>query len=117
MTSYESADVADVDPAYWLQLHHPWFLEFEGALELARLLTRTPSHWVATLDRNNAISAALQLQHDAGLMSSNLQVLGQFIISLNRMSSEVMRLAFGEVLFRRCPGTPCSRKGYQSLPQ
>ena len=31
----------------------------------------------------------------ARLMMSNLQVLGQFVTSLNRMSSEVMRLAFG----------------------
>ena len=29
MTSYESAEVADVDPAYGLQ-HHPCFLEFVG---------------------------------------------------------------------------------------
>ena len=40
------------------------------------------------------MSAALQLQHDAGLILSNLQVLGQFVTSLNRMSSEVMRVAF-----------------------
>ena len=79
----------------WIR-HHPRFLEFVGAPESARMLTRSPSHWVANLDRDNAVSAALQLQHDAGLMSSNLQVLGQFVTSLNRMSSEVMRLAFGE---------------------
>ena len=96
MTSYESAELADVDPAYGLQLHHPRFLEFVGAPELPRLLTWTPSHWVATLDSDNAVLAALQLQHDAGLISSNLQVLGQFVISLKRMSSEVMRLVFGE---------------------
>ena len=43
--------------------------------------------------------AALQLQHDAGLIMSNLQVLGQFVTSLNHMSSEVMRLAFGQEVF------------------
>ena len=43
--------------------------------------------------------AALQLQHDAGLMTSNLQVLGQFVTSLNCMSLEVMRLAFGLEVF------------------
>ena len=79
MTSYDSAEVADMDPAYGLQLHHPRFLEFVEAPDLARLLTRSPSHWVANLDRDNAVSAALQLQHDAGLMSSNLQVLGQLV--------------------------------------
>ena len=40
MTSYDSADAADVDPAFGLQLHHPRFLEFVGVPELARLLTR-----------------------------------------------------------------------------
>ena len=74
-----------------MQLHHPRFLKCVGAPESARLLTRSPSHWVANLDRDNAVWAALQLQH--------LQVLGQFVTSLNRMSSEVMRLAFGEESF------------------
>ena len=48
------------------------------------------------MNRDQAVSAALQLQHDAGLMMSNLQVLGQFVTSLNRISSEVMRLAFNQ---------------------
>ena len=46
------------------------------------------------MGQDRAMSAALQLQHDAGLILSNLQVLGQFVTSLNRMSSEVMRVAF-----------------------
>ena len=45
------------------------------------------------------MSAALQLQHDAGLILSNLQVLGQFITSLNRMSSEVMHVTFAHEPF------------------
>ena len=31
------------------------------------------------MDREEAVSAALQLQHDARLMMTNLQVLGQFV--------------------------------------
>ena len=72
---------------------HPRFLEYVGAPESARLLTRAPGH------REEAVTAALQLQHDAGLITSNLQVLGQFVTSLNRMSSEVMRLTFGKEVF------------------
>ena len=45
------------------------------------------------------MTAALQLQHDAGRIASHLQVLRQFVTSLNRMSSEVMRLAFGKEVF------------------
>ena len=50
--------------------------------------------WVRIMTRQDAMAAALQLQHDADLMSSNLQVLGQYVTSLNHMSTEVMRLAF-----------------------
>ena len=99
MTSCDSAEVADVDPAYGLQLHHPRFLEYVGAPESVRLLTRTPEHWVHTMDRDVAVAAALQLQRHSGLMSSNLQVLGKFVTSLNRMSSEVVRLTFGAEVF------------------
>ena len=41
------------------------------------------------------MAADLQLQRDAALMASNLQVLGQYVTSLNQMSSEVLRLAIG----------------------
>ena len=43
--------------------------------------------------------AALQFQSDAGFMISNLQVLDQFVTSLNRMSLELLRLAFGPEVF------------------
>ena len=56
---------------------------------------------------------ALQLQRDAGLMASNLQVLGQYVMSLiNRMLSEVLHLAFGPEVFSSdavnvvAPGAP-----------
>ena len=66
------------------------------APESAQLLTRPPGHWVRTMEREEAVKAALQIQRDAGLIMSNLQVLGQFVTSLNRMSSEVLRLTFGQ---------------------
>ena len=96
MTSYDTADRKEVDPAYGLQLHDPHFLEYVGAPESARLLSRSPGYWLHHMNRDQAVSVVLQLQHNTGLMMSNLQVLGQFVTSLNRMSSEVMRLAFGQ---------------------
>ena len=99
MTSYDSSEVADMDLAYGLQLHHPMILEFVGAPESACLLARTPGHWVQTMDREDVVTAVMQLQHDTGLMTSNLQVLGQFVTSMNRMLSNVMRLAFGPEVF------------------
>ena len=38
ITSYTDPAVADTNPAYGMQLHHPRFLEFIGAQESARLL-------------------------------------------------------------------------------
>ena len=100
MTSYDDdADRSDLDPAYGLHLHDPRLLEYVGAPESARLLSRAPEYWMHHMGRDRAMSAALQLQHDAGLILSNLQVLGQFVTSLNRMSSEVMRLAFAHKPF------------------
>ena len=99
MTSYRDEDIAEVDPTFGVQLHHPRFLECIGALESAQLLCRSPAEWVRTMDNQDAISAALQLQRDTGFITSNLQVLRQYVTSLNWMSSEVMRLAFGPELF------------------
>ena len=46
------------------------------------------------MGHEKTLPAALQLQHDAGLILSNIQVLQQFATSLNRMSLDVMRVAF-----------------------
>ena len=112
MTSYREEDVAEVDPAFGVQLHHPRFIECIGAPESARLLGCPPAECVRTMDKQDIMAVALQLQWDAGLMASNLQVLGQYVTSLNRMSSEVLRLAFGRENFPsdavdnadQCPG-------------
>ena len=45
------------------------------------------------------MAAAVNLQRDAGLMLSNLQVLSQFVTSLHRMSCEMMTLGLGHVVF------------------
>ena len=89
MTLYDdSVDRSDLNPAYGFHLHDPRLLEYVGAPDSARLLSRSPEYWIHHMGRERAMSAALQLQHDAGLILSNLQVLGQFVTSLNRMSSE-----------------------------
>ena len=112
MTSYAGTNATVVNPAHCIQVHHPRFLEFIGAPESARLLNRSPSFWIQTMDREDAVTAAINLQRDAGLMSSNLQILGQFVTSLNRMSSEVLlvrRLSPRRqlILFRQDPLTIC----------
>ena len=85
--------------AFGVQLHHPRFLECIRAPESARLLGCSPAKWVRMMNRQDVMAAVLQLQRDAGPMASNLQVLDQYVMSLNRMSSEVLHLAFGPEIF------------------
>ena len=82
----------DGNPAYGLQLHHPLFLELVGAPESARLLDRAPLYWVEEMGKERAMVAAATLQRDAGVMLSNLQILSQFAMALNRMSFSMMAL-------------------------
>ena len=99
ITSYAGPALADMNPAFGLQLHHPRFLEFIGAPESARLLYHSPSFWVDQLGEECAMAAAVNLQRDADLMLSNLQILSQFVTSLHRMSSEMMSIGIGHVVF------------------
>ena len=99
---------SDGNPAFGLQLHHPRFLEFVGAPESARLLCLSPTFWVDQLGREQAMAAAVNLQRDAGIMLSNLQVLSQFATSLHRMSSELMVLGIGRMVFPQAEVTDLS---------
>ena len=95
-TSYgEEHGGPDFMPAYGIQLHDPQLLEYVGAPESAQLLSRSPEYWLHHLGHEKRFSATLQLQHDACLILSNVQVLQQFVTALSRTSSEVMRVAFG----------------------
>ena len=83
---------------YWPGVRYPTrppmvFRVLAGVPESARLLFRSPAYWVHHLDQEDAIAATVNLQRDAGLMTSNLQVLSQLVTSLDRMSSEVLHLA------------------------
>ena len=45
------------------------------------------------------MAEAVNLQRDAGIMLSNLQIISQFVTSLHRMSSEIMHIGMGRVVF------------------
>ena len=91
----------DGNPTYGLQLHHPRFLELVGAPESARLLDCSPSFWVEELGKEQAMAAAINLQRDAGVMLSNLQILSQFAMAKKWMSFSMMALGLGRSLFPR----------------
>ena len=81
MTSYdEDTSSSEFNPAYHIHLHDP-------------RLSHSSEYWLHHMGREKTLLAVLQLQHDAGLTLSNIQVLQHFATSLNWMSSEVMRVA------------------------
>ena len=91
-----------VNPAFGVQVHHPWFLKCIGAPGSARLLGRSSAEWIQVIDRQDIIVAVLELQRDARLMASNLSVLNQYVTSLHCMSTEALHLMFGQELFPSC---------------
>ena len=56
-------------------------------------------YWVQNMGREKTLSATLQLQHDAGLILSNVQVLHQLVTALNWASSDVMQAVRGRQAF------------------
>ena len=53
----------------------------------------------AAVNLQSAMAAAVNLQRDAGFMMSNLQILAQFVMSLHRMSSEMLSIGVDHVVF------------------
>ena len=82
-------DGSDFSPEYGVLLHDPRLLEYVGAPESARLLSRSPEYWVEHMGREKTLSAAMQLQHDAGLILSNDQIL-HYTTALHSASANVM---------------------------
>ena len=100
MTSYDvESDGPNFSPEHGVQLTDPRFLEYVGAPESARLMSRSPEYWVHHMGVENALSAALQLQHDAGLVLSNVQVLQQLVTAMCRTSSDVLLAVHGRQAF------------------
>ena len=66
-------------------------MEYMGATESARLLGRSPEYWLEHMGGERRVAAALRLHHDASLIMTNVQVMAQFVTSLNTTASEVMR--------------------------
>ena len=54
--------LADGNPAFGLQLHHPRFQEFVGAPRSARLLYRSPTFWVDQLGKEQVMAADVNVQ-------------------------------------------------------
>ena len=95
ITSYDlEIEESDSSQEYGVQLHDP------RLLESARLMSRDPEYWVEHMGREKTLSAALQLQHDAGLILLNVQILQQLVTALHGASANVMGDVRGHQPFR-----------------
>ena len=100
MTSYDDCDSrVDLDPAYGIHFHDPRMMEYMGAPDSARLLSRMPEYWLEHMGRERTVAAALRLHHDASLIMTNVQVMAQFVTGPNRTASEVMRVVYDKKPF------------------
>ena len=100
ITSYDlEIEESDSSQEYGVQLHDPRLQEYVGAPESARLLSCDPEYWVEHMGREKTLSAALQLQHDAGLILSNVQILQQLVTALHGASANVMGAVRGHQPF------------------
>ena len=94
ITSYDlEIEESDSSQEYGVQLHDP------RSPETARLLSRDLEYWVEHMGRKETLSAALQLQHDAGLILSNVQILQQLVTALHGASANVMGAVRGHQPF------------------
>ena len=94
ITSYDlEIEETDSSQEYGVQMHDPRLLEYVGTPESA------PEYWVEQMGRKKTLSAALQLQHDAGLILSNIQILQQLVTALHGASANVMGAVRGHQPF------------------
>ena len=84
------SDYAEPVGEYGLLLNHPWFLEGIGVPQSAGLLELSGRQWVNKLSRDQAVTAAVHIQRDVGLMQANVDVLDQYALSLQKAASRII---------------------------
>ena len=66
-----------------------------GAPQSAGLLGKGPATWLDSLSCGQAIEAARQLHRDVCLMTTNLNVLDQYVLCLQGTASKMLELSLG----------------------
>ena len=94
-TTYRVSDYAEPAGDYGLLLNHPRFVEWIGVPQSTGLLELSGRQWVDKLSRDQAVTAAVHLQRDVGLMQTNVDVLDQYALSLQKAASKIIDLCFG----------------------
>ena len=85
--------------AYGLPLHHPRFVEWIGVPQSAGLIEICGSQWVDKLSWDQAVTAAVLLQRNVGLMQTNVDVLDQYALSLQKTASRMIDNCLGPCMY------------------
>ena len=94
-TTYRASDYASPSGEFGIPLNHPRFLEWVGVPESVGLLEVGPGRWLNALSWYQAMDAAIQLHRDVCLMTTNLDVLDQYALSLQGTASKMLKLGLG----------------------
>ena len=98
-TTYSVSDYAEPTGDYRLLPNHPRFVEWIGVPQSAGLLELSGRQWVDKLSRDQAVTAAVHLQRDMGLMQTNVDVLDQYALSLQKAASRIIDHCLGPYEF------------------
>ena len=94
-TSYRVSDYASPTGEFGIPLDHPRFLECIGVPESASLLDMSPGWWINALSWDKAMATAVRLQRDVCLMTTNLDILDQYALSLQSTASKMIERSLG----------------------
>ena len=93
--AYHVSDYAEPTGDYGLLLSHPRFVEWIGVSQSAGLLELSGGQWVDKLSREQAVTAAVHQQRDVRLMQTNVDVLDQYVLSLQKAASRIIDHCLG----------------------
>ena len=77
---------------FGIPLNNPRFLEWIDVPESASLLEMSPGWWINALSRDTAMAAAVRMQRDVCLMTTNLD---QYALSLQSTASKMIERSPG----------------------
>ena len=98
-STYHVSDYAEPVGDYGLPLNHPRFVEWIGVPQSTGLIELSGRQWVDKLSRNQAVTAAVHLQRDVGLMQTNVDVLDQYALSLQKATSRIIDNCLGPCVY------------------
>ena len=94
-TTYRASDYAEPAGEFGLLLNHRRFLEWIRVPQSAGLLELSRMQWVDRLPRGEAVTAAVHLQRDVGLMQTNVDALDKYAQSLQKAASRIIDICLG----------------------